>query len=95
MTTDDPEVPALLVCPAVDWLLVVTVFVVGESEVDDSVVMEFVVVGLVVVVGGGVVVHGPEVHEGLTGTLHWLVDVQSVSVMSSEIRQQSALKYSE
>lgn len=55
------------------------------TEVEES------VVGPVVVVGGGVVVHGPGVHDGFTGTVHVLVDVQSVKVMSSEARQQSAL----
>ena len=66
--------------------------VVMESVVRESVVMEIVVVGIAVVVGGGVVVHGPGVQEGFTGTVHVLVEVQSASVMSSDARQQSALK---
>lgn len=67
--------------------------VVMESVVRESVVMEIVVVGIAVVVGGGVVVHGPGVQEGFTGTVHVLVEVQSASVMSSDARQQSALKF--
>lgn len=66
--------------------------VVMDSVVMESVVKEIVVVGIAVVVGGGVVVHGPGVQEGFTGTVHVLVEVQSASVMSSDARQQSALK---
>lgn len=79
------------VCPLVDPTLVVAVFDVEESVVTELVVEESVVVGPVVVVGGGVVVHGPGVHDGFTGTVHVLVDVQSAKAMSSEARQQSAL----
>lgn len=67
--------------------------VVMESVVRESVVMEIVVVGISVVVGGGVVVHGPGVQEGFTGTVHVLVEVQSASVMSSDARQQSATSF--
>lgn len=80
------------VCPLVDPKLVVAVLDVEESVVTESVVEESVVVGPVVVVGGGVVVHGPGVHDGFTGTVQVLVDVQSVKLMSSEARQQSALE---
>lgn len=76
------------VCPLVDLTLVVPALDVEESVVTE---VEESVVGPVVVVGGGVVVHGPGVHDGFTGTVHVLVDVQSVKVMSSEARQQSAL----
>lgn len=72
------------VCPLVDPTLVVAVFDVEESVVTELVVEESVV-------GGGVVVHGPGVHDGFTGTVHVLVDVQSAKAMSSEARQQSAL----
>lgn len=76
------------VCPLLDPTLVVPALDVEESVVTE---VEESVVGPVVVVGGGVVVHGPGVHDGFTGTVHVLVDVQSVKVMSSEARQQSAL----
>lgn len=72
------------VCPLVDPTLVVAVFDVEESVVTELVVEESVV-------GGGVVVHGPGIHDGFTGTVHVLVDVQSAKAMSSEARQQSAL----
>lgn len=66
---DIPEDAMPLAFPVVDWLFLITVLVVDDAVVDESVVTEFTVVGLLVVVGGGVVVHGPEVHEGLTGTV--------------------------
>lgn len=78
------------VCPLVDLTLVVPALDVEESVVTE---VEESVVGPVVVVGGGVVVHGPGVHDGFTGTVHVLVDVQSVKVMSSEARQQSATSF--
>lgn len=76
-----------------DWDFVVPELEVVGPVVMESVVRESVVMEIAVVVGGGVVVHGPGVQEGFTGTVHVLVEVQSASVMSSDARQQSALKF--